>query len=241
MISKIKNYLKKRNFSFQLFDIKYTEQDKKTIQNFNINKMLDYSYYGKFDKDLIDKSLYNFILKIGNNSENEIKIIINIIYKLIDKITKCYRKEYIWLSIRVSIPNNNFDFPRWHIDGYQNSSKFVTTLIGPSTLLIDDTDVKSRDIYFDIQSQEMKEYQKIKSFTKQWIKINDKFRKIYSKKLKNCKIVQPSNDQGIIFLTDVPTIKSKNICIHSEPPINENRFFISIMCNDEKVIMNLHK
>jgi hypothetical protein len=153
----------------------------------------------------------------------------DIIYKLLDKVTNGYDNEYIVLDINTSLPNNEFNMPRWHIDGYPNNSKFVTVLKGPSTLFIDDKDSKSRKIYFTIQDLEMKEY--IKNSNGEYNeKIYDKYRKILAKKLKDCKIIQPQNNQGTIFLTDAPINNTTIAGIHSEPPFNVKRFFIGIMC-----------
>jgi len=52
--------------------------------------------------------------------------------------------EHFWMAIRVTMPNNDYDIPRWHKDGNffpQNNnetstSKFVTVMKGPGTLLI---------------------------------------------------------------------------------------------------------
>jgi hypothetical protein len=94
-----------------------------------------------FNKNILNNFLINilkFIESIGNNNEKDIKVIKNIIYKLLDKVTNGYDDEYIVLDINTSLPNNEFNMPRWHTDAYPNNSKFVTVLKGPSTLFIDD-------------------------------------------------------------------------------------------------------
>ena len=67
------------------------------------------------------------------------------------------------------------------------------------------------------------------------LKIDEKYRKILAKKLKDAKIVQPNNNQGTIFLTDLPKNNSL-VGIHSEPVNNKPRFFISIMCGTKEEI-----
>ena len=231
----IKKYLKYKDSSFKLFDIKYTDKEKQTINNFKINNETEFFYTGKFNKDNLLKdnqtkiNILKFIESIGNNNEKDIKVIKNIIYKLLDKVTNGYDNEYIVLDINTSLPNNEFNMPRWHIDGYPNNSKFVTVLKGPSTLFIDDKDSKSRKIYFTIEDLLIKEYKK-NSNGEYNEKTHDKYRKILAKKLKDCKIIQPQNNQGTIFLTDAPVNNTTIGGIHSEPPFNEKRFFIGIMC-----------
>tara|TARA_B110000971_G_scaffold75935_1_gene78006 strand:- start:253 stop:966 length:714 start_codon:yes stop_codon:yes gene_type:complete len=227
----IKSYLKNKDSSFKLFDIKYTEEEKQTINNFKIDNETEFIYTGKFDKDTLLKdnkiNILKFIESIGNNTEKNIKIIKNIIYKLLDKVTNGYGKNYIDLIISIQLPNKEFNMARWHTDGYFNNSKFITVLKGPSTLFIDDKDIKSRKTYFTIQDLLMKKYVSNGGFDE---KAHDKYRKILAKKLKDAKIVQPKNNQGTIFLTDAPVNNTIIAGIHSEPPINEKRFFIGVMC-----------
>jgi hypothetical protein len=54
----------------------------------------------------------------------------------------------------------------------------------------------------------------------------NKYNNIFNKKLKKCKIVQPTNNHGVIFLTDIPANKSTFAGIHSEPKLDENRCLI---------------
>lgn len=156
-ISNIKNYLKNKDSSFKLFDIKYIKQEKNTIDNFKIDKMCHFSYYGKFDNNIIlvnyydNMDLLTFITQIGNNNISDINIIITIIYKLLDKVTKGYQNKYVWFTIRISLPHDEYNIPRWHTDGFENLSKFITILKGSGTLLIDDKDTKSINTFFDIQ------------------------------------------------------------------------------------------
>lgn len=88
----IKRYLKYKDSSFKLFDIKYTDKEKQTINNFKINNETEFFYTGKFNKNTLMKNkdkidILQFIESIGNNNEKDIKVIKNIIYKLLDKVT----------------------------------------------------------------------------------------------------------------------------------------------------------
>jgi len=232
----MKKYLTNRSSSFKLFDIKYTYTEKQTISNFKIENESAFYYRGKFDSDILIKDTENkidiltFISSIGNNTDKDIKVIKKIIYKLLNKLTKVYNKYYIELDIIISLKRPK-SITRWHIDAYPNNSKFVTTLIGQSTLFIDDSDIKSRNIFYNLQDQLIDEYKKKNSTEWNDLKeTHDKYNKIIATKLKKCKIVQPNNNQGTIFLTDTSNNNSKFSGIHSEPTINENRFFIGLLC-----------
>ena len=205
-------------------------------------------YYGKFNENVLVKgdenngkklNIVDFISKIGNNTEKDIKIIKDIIYKLINKITKSYNKNYISLDISAVLPNNDYNISRWHYDGFEKQTKFITLLKGPAALFIDNKDIKSKNTFFEIDNKMWIEQKKFSEKNgikiNKLIKINDKYRKILANKLKNAKIIQPNNNQGIIYITDIPN-DNKMVGIHSEPINNEKRFFISVICGDKNEI-----
>jgi hypothetical protein len=253
----IQKYLKEKNTSYRIFDIKYKEKEKQIIDNFKINNELIFSYCGKFNRNTLLKGDYyskgkksiidilKFISNIGNNIDKDIHIIKDIIYRLLDKITKGYSKDYICLEIRIFLPNKDFNISRWHFDGFENQSKFVTLLKGPSTLFINDNDIESKNKFFettDKMFKEQKEYiDKNGMKINEILEIDDKYRKILAKKLKDAKIVQPNNHQGTIFLTDSPKNNNNLVGIHSEPINNKPRFFISVMCGNKEEIKIIKK
>ncbi len=137
----IQKYLKTQDTSYKIFDIKYTQKEQETINNFKIDNQIYFLYYGKFNENILLKSdddennikklnILEFISKIGNNTEKDINIIKDIIYKLINKITKSYNKNYICLDIKIVLPNNYHNISRWHYDGFEKQTKFITLLKG---------------------------------------------------------------------------------------------------------------
>ena len=245
----INNYIKKKESTYKIFDINYNEKEKKIINKIDVQFNGTFSFYGKFNKDkLIEDNRYfkgnilEFLKIFCNINDDNIIKLKKIIYKIIETVVNGYNKKYIWFEIRTSLPNKNFKIPRWHFDGYKNQSKFVTVLKGPGTLIIKDTDIKSRNNYFDIQKKlwnEISEEEIKKKTTDELLRINDNHRKILANKLKP-DIDQPNNNQGLIFLTDIGN-NNKIVGIHSEPDVNDKRVFISIMCGTKNFIMNLHK
>lgn len=260
--SNISKYLEKKDTSYKIFNIKYTQKEQEAIDNFNISNENFFTYFGKMNENIIGICYNNnnktkidileFLSKIGTNTEKDIKIINNIIYKLLNKVTVGYNKNYIWLSLRIFLPNKDYDLVRWHTDGFKKQSKFVTLFKGPGTLFIDDSDIKSKETYFETNDKFSEEYNKYFKNNKidrnEILKMRDKYRKIQAKKLKNAKVVQPNNNQGAIFLTDYskePKNKMEEYlyspCIHSEPTNNKPRFFISVMCGTKKNINEVSK
>lgn len=234
----IKQYIKKLPLiNFLTFDIKYSQKEIDYFENFDIIKKSNFEYYGDIDS-INDTELNDFISKLGNNQN--ISIFNNVIHKLINRITKAYNTNYCWLSIRVDIPKNDFDIPRWHADGNffvgsdKIQTKFATVLKGPGTLFIK----KSKKIY-DIYLNHILERRK--EFTGNDEALILKYRKILANKLENVKHHQLKKNQGILFLVGQQQDKYQCGLIHSEPKIDTMRIFISILPGSESEITNLYK
>ena len=162
---------------------------------------------------------------------------------IIRKVLKGYTKKHFWMDIRVTQPDHDFDIPRWHKDGNfflqgpieLHTSKFATVLKGPGTLLIKGTK-KVNQIYNENLIEQRKEYIPTKDMKEQSIRINKKYRPILAKKLANEKVIQVKNTQGVIFFAGNPREKA---ALHSEPPNDAPRLFISILPSTEANIKDL--
>jgi hypothetical protein len=227
----IKKFVVAPQKSYIKFNLNYSDIEKKSIDNIKINKSDIFNHYGLFNNISLDE-IENFIKEIGNNDVNDCKIISNLLKNLCLEIQSNY-PNYInacWLTIRVSLPNNNFKYPRWHLDGkfYDSKkmiendiqSKFITSLKGPGTLITvtpDDIKEKLNKILLDKIDRTLPRVeieQRIKI-----IELLEKFNKI-----------QMNNNEGAIIIAfnnlDNP-IKYRTI--HSEPNITEPRIFISVL------------
>jgi hypothetical protein len=130
----------------------------------------DFSCFNHCDENKLlnlDK-LKLFIQNIGNNSSKSINLLIKFINNLINNVCKEYNKKYCWLTIRISKGNNLFDIPRWHYDGsyYKNidnipQAKFILTLKGPSTLVINPTE-KIIKKFMNIRKKDFEQNKKIR-------------------------------------------------------------------------------
>lgn len=227
----ISEYLEARDktkSAFQIFHIDYTQEEKDAIHNFNVKNagnFKDYNYYGS---ELNKKDVKEFLEKLCDNSKKEINLITKIIFKLLSNITKGYKKDYYWISIRIVDLSHDFDIPRWHIDGKYfgkklNQSKFVTVVKGPGTLLKDNTpDVKK--VFHPIRDEFRKEILGVPYGTDEWNTINNKYREKFAHELQPFETKQLTNDDGLIFFAG-----DENSAIHSEPKMDRQRMFISIL------------
>lgn len=245
-VKKIKEFIEEKSSTYQIFDIVYNKKEKDVIQKFLIENHCGFNFKGNLNELKEENKLQTFLENIGSNSEENIRIIYKIINKLIKKVLLSYSLDYFWISIRISLPHNDFKIPRWHCDGYYFKdhdalqAKFLTVLKGPGTLFIEDQN-KALKIFNKIQKKELLErrkynYNKSSNNFKKLEEIERDFKTIYVEELKMFEKSQLNNNQGLVFK------RNKNKClIHSEPNINEPRFFISILPGTNKNIEELKR
>lgn len=241
-ITQIKKYLKNISTNYLIFNIKYTQKELEYINNLKVLNYGNFDHFGKIDT-INNDDINNFLSQVSNSSN--FSILNNIIKKLLYNVTKAYNTEYCWMTIRCTLPNSNFDVPRWHKDGpfFSGSdaiqSKFVTVLKGPGTILIKRSK-KVNTIYEKYFQKKHNEYNKlsIKDYNH---KIEIKYRKILARKLKDEKIKQLKSNQGLIFLSGSPKDNLENGLLHSEPKQDDTRIFISILPGSKSEITNLQK
>jgi hypothetical protein len=236
----ITEYLDSNKYDFFIFDIDYTVNEQKIINDFEIKNPNNYGHYGSLE-DIKDLKIY--LTDIGSNTKTCINGMEKLIIRLIKKVLLGYKMKYFWLAIRISSPNNHFDIPRWHKDGTFFTGdndlgcfKFITTLKGPGTLLIKSTK-KNNKIYNEILEEQFTEMSKYKTIQEK-IKIGDTFRPILAKKFSKEKYIQAKNNEGILFYTGIP---HDNAALHSEPKMNTSRIFISILPSSYENIKDLQK
>ena len=240
----IHNFVTNPKKSFNFYKLNYSTEEKNTIKKFKIIKDGTLDYYGTPDSMDINK-IMDFFTKIGNNKINDSIIISNIIKKLCIEVCNGFSENKIacWLSIRVSLPNNRFTIPRWHMDGkFYNVNlrnvqsndiqlKFITTLKGQGTLLANPTK-KIKSKYWTITNGNSTDPKT--EFKK---RMDD--RVIIDNLLQKFKI-QSKNDEGVIFVCTANDRNNYMIRgLHSEPDIVEPRIFISILPGTEREIKEL--
>ena len=237
---KIKSYLQYDKYDFKTFSMDYTISMKKTIDRLDLKVNDVFAHFGSI-KDIVN--LNQFLSKLGTNTTDDIKSIETLIMSIIRKVLKGYTKKHFWMDIRVTQPDHDFDIPRWHKDGNfflqgpieLHTSKFATVLKGPGTLLIKGTK-KVNQIYNENLIEQRKEYIPTKDMKEQSRRIHKKYRPILAKKLANEKVIQVKNTQGVIFFAGNPREKA---ALHSEPPNDAPRLFISILPSTEANIKDL--
>lgn len=195
----MEDYINSNNNDFKKFKISYTDKELKCIKAFNISKPDEYYYMGNKNNM---KNLNQFLNNVGTNDKECIKILEKAIMKILDNVLVAFDKDYYWINIRVTLPNNVYNIPRWHRDGQYfdseiKSPKFITTLKGPGTLLIKSTK-KVSDIYQKMNNDLLK----LLPISESDKKFN-KYRLFLAKAFKNTKIIQSKNNEGVIIYPQI--------------------------------------
>lgn len=200
---------------FIIFDLTLSSADLNDLKKLKINSTLEYNNYG--DLESLQSGISDFLLSLGNSLE-----IANSVSKLITKIIIHSligsRRETAWIVLRAFTHTDEYDIPRWHTDGtfYTSMSmqyKIVMALKGPQTLFYPKA-------LFETLSDQMQNEFHFLSDGKDGPKEN---RIAQAKILDASQIISSSLNQGALFLV------GDNGALHSEPPINEERLFLSIL------------
>ena len=132
--------------------------------------------------------------------------------------------ETAWVTVRASNPTPAFDIPRWHPDGHyyepyeDEPRKIVLTLKGPGTLF-NLLSPAERAIWEDVffKTQEDPDHQTLVSAVVPTVNAS-----------------QATLQEAYLYITG-----ADYAAIHSEPPIHEDRYFMSIVPGTVAQIANL--
>lgn len=213
--------------SFAYVDLKLTSKELDLIDQLKFNQFsegasVQYDRFG--DLHLLKDELATFLKSIGNDDQDVISAVAEVISKTAHQVVSTSNKDSAWVCVRASKPNANFDIPRWHMDGaYYGLNgpypypeivfKFAATLKGSQTLLYNLTH-DQRD-----------------TFNAHW---DD--RQFLSEFLDLSKAESPKRGEGVFFIVANDAIAAA----HSEPPMHDNRLFFSILIGDRSEIEELY-
>lgn len=201
--------------SFAYYDLQLSNQEIKILKSLKINSTEEYNNYGNL-KDL-ESGVSSFLKSLNKENDITAEAVSQIIVRIVNDIVQASGQETAWVAVRSSTPTSAWDVPRWHQDGYYyeprtgNPYKFAITLKGPATL------------FYKLPS-DLKE--KFLTLTRKGTEKNGHNREALATLLKPFKkaISIPQPYQGAIFV-----VGSDNAAVHSEPPIHEERLFLSIL------------
>ena len=181
--------------------------------------------YDRFgDLHLLSNELPIFLSSIGNDDDEVIDAITKIVIKTVQYVVSASGRNSAWVCVRAFTPTTNFNTPRWHIDGAyyglnapfpypKTVFKFAATLKGNPTLLYQ-LPGDQRDTFIAHQHD--------REFLSEYLDID--------------KAESPKKGEGVFFVVG----NSEKGAVHSEPSIDSNRLFFSVLMGDKSEIEELY-
>lgn len=210
------------------FDLGLSVHEKKLLEKIKVKPIENtYDNYGKSNALGVDLTL--FFQSMGNDYKISSKAA-RLVAKLVCTIVKDLACESYWLTIRPQTYVNRYDIPRWHQDGYyynphKPTPKVFLTLKGSATLFCNLSTNEAKDfkkIYYKSQG-EYSYYGELPEGRQELAKLID-----------SSKIHQAEPYMGTVLIAG-----GADATIHSEPPIHEEKIFISIVPGTKEQIKEL--
>jgi hypothetical protein len=191
-----------------------------------------YSYYGTLDPQLIVSEATHFFVKNSDAKHRDIERTLGDFIQITnaDYLQEKTLKEIpgtapasvsAWLVIRMTIPTLEYTLtPRWHRDGLMYHSdtegdvnyKYAITLLGNPTKLLAESDLV-RDVVHGRHQKRRAEY---------------------AEKLSSEPLIEVASGEIVKF-----SWGQEGSPVHSEPDMNSNRVFVSILYGSEREMRNM--
>ncbi len=205
-------------------DMQVSPEEQEVIDRILIERSLEqFDFYGS-NPDELKAKLEIYFAEMGENSSEDLATISNIIGRVSEATQVGLKGESTWTMVRVSLPNNDFEIPRWHPDGkyYHSISKqykLVATVKGAQTRFANAINQKE---VTKLQQQESENYDKNASnpelFNTEDIRIRTELAEAVREKEIGIQ------GQAVIYL-----VGEDHAVLHSEPHITESRIFFAVL------------
>ncbi len=205
-------------YGFSIIDLNLSSEELAVFHLFSIHTAKSFHHFGNLAT--LEEELVAFFNQVCDGDAETFAQAAACIHNIAKQIVPLSGKSLAWVGLRAFTPTQAFDIPRWHMDGYYYSPsktpsfqyKFVTTLIGPSTLfypLPRSSEHLRRVVWKNIPDRQ---------FTAEF-----------------CQALVPislKEGEGAFFIA----AQFRHAALHSEPPIHRDRLFLSIIsCNEQEL------
>lgn len=211
------------------FDLGLTEKEREATSSLVIAKNSDnFHYWGKAGSSELKERLNLFLADMGENPEERIEEVSNLMVRIGEGLTKATDAQAVWYEVRSIIPNDYFVTPRWHTDAKffnpLNAHKLVYAVKGKQTRFGVTTD---QEKFVQLSIAENNE----KHGSAEDMRIREDLDRIVTE-------FHPGAEWGDAALY---LVTGDEAVIHSEPLIDENRLFMSIIPGTEEEIAEMKR
>jgi hypothetical protein len=229
------NHSATKQFAFASMGL--TEDDNAAIQSLKMKEYDTFNYCGMLASPQLHQLITDFVVQIGNDKDISSKIADILIDKVARPFLAAFNSDALWLTIRASGPFTGTYTHRWHRDGFYYRDrefadknlyqvKLAGALCGPGTTFIKASD-DIRDKFLELYSRLYKNIDR----TSREAHLHNQ--KIIEQALEYEVEYQPKNGEVALFVVG----NKERAAIHSEPDMNSDRFFFSIVHGSKSDIM----
>lgn len=207
------------------FDLRLSDREKEILKNLHVGATAQYDNFGGTQKDKRSqlKEFFHHISRDKSIVEDMTKIVLSIQ----QNITTGFSSRYSWLSLRAYQPTPLFNMPRWHQDG----------------------------LFYDSQEDQFKAAISLKGNPTLFINAQKSLREEFSQCAARVACSNPAEIRPIMnaFIQDraadsmqshrsvIFNVGRQDAAIHSEPPIQQDRIFMSVLPGSKKQIEQLRQ
>ena len=168
-------------------------------------------------------NLHNLLNGVEGNDSDVIDTIADTIDRVATGFVKGMGHESMWLTLRITFPDESFDVPRWHTDGrYFDTDepvhKLAATLKDAQTRFAKITDIEKFNALDEETYKNDEKQQTYEEFLARDIEIRKEIEQTVEE------IIISEYGEGVIF-----QVGDKDAVPHSEPPTTGLRIFVSVV------------
>lgn len=214
----------KADKSFSHFSLGLEAGEQEKLAALKVSQEATYDNFGA--GDVLQDETAKFIESLGNTKE-EAQLAARVVSRMLEQTLKDFGAESAWVAVRATLPNDDFDIPRWHQDGIffeseNGEQKKVAAVLKGASTLFNGTGGKLRDAFRKAARSRKND--------------SAETRIELSLLLDQSLTEQAKAGEGSVFVTG-----SDRAGVHSEPAMKEARIFFSILPGSKEQIEELRE
>lgn len=214
----------KRDESFVHFSLGIDKEDAARLGALNVSREDTYDNFGAGDK--VQDETAQFLEALGNSKE-EAAHAAGVINGLVEETLRAFGAEAAWVAVRATLPNSDFEIPRWHQDGVffeseNGEQKKVAFAVKGAPTLFNGTGGKLRDAFREASRRKEDD--------------TPESRLEVAALLDPAQTEQAKAGQGSVFVAG-----SDRSAVHSEPSMKDPRIFVSVLPGTKEQIEELRE